>query len=270
VFCGSVAAAWEQTMSVAEGAAGAADERRPGYWLLLTAGGLLLAGAVVLDAWTNTWVGPVRGSTTGPRSGIWLGYGPPLAHATYFPPPTNWFVYRNEVFLPSFYYLGWYWEVALAAAALLAVLWFRRDGRSGRGRYGRAYLATAVVLLTLALTLPLLTQALPWLASLWLRGPWVKGLPALVIAGFGLGILAWVEHSRGLARLTVLYAVLALVIGGWLASVPDYVLMFWPALTPEPWHLTQLDVLLGPAAVLIAAGLAFRRGRRPGRGRLPA
>jgi len=97
------------------------------------------------------------------------------------------------------------------------------------------------------------------------------GIPALVIAGCSLGVLAWVEHSRRLARLTVIYAVVALVIGGWLASVPDYVLMFWPALAPQPWHLTALDALLGPAAVLIAAGMAFRwRGRRPGRGRLPA
>ena len=152
--------------------------------------------------------------------------------------------------------------------ALLAVLWFHRDGRSGPRR---AYLATAVVLVALALALPLLTQALPWLAAVWLRGPWVKGLPALVIAGCSLGVLAWVEHSRRLARLTVIYAVVALVIGGWLASVPDYVLMFWPALAPQPWHLTALDALLGPAAVLIAAGMAFRwRGRRPGRGRLPA
>jgi hypothetical protein len=123
----------------------------------------------------------------------------------------------------------------------------------------------------LAVALPLLTQALPWLASIWLRGLWVKGLPALLIAGCGLGILAWVERSRRLARLTGIYALVALVIGGWLASVPDYVLMFWPALTPQPWHLTPLDALLGPAAVLIAAGMASRwRGRRPGPGRLPA
>ena len=75
-----------------------------------------------------------------------------------------------------------------------------------------------------------------------------------------------------------IYALVALVIGGWLASVPDYVLMFWPALTPGPWHLTPLDALLAPAAVLIAAGLAAQRhgrrlswrGRRPGPGRLPA
>ena len=137
----------------------------------------------------------------------------------------------NEVLLPSFYYLGWYWAVALAAGALLAVLWFYRDGRSG---LRRAYLATAVVLVALAVALPLLTQALPWLASVWLRGPWVKGLPALLIAGCGLGILARAEHSRRLARLTVIYAVVALVIGGWLASVPDYELMFWPALRRNP------------------------------------
>jgi len=256
-------------MAEADDVAGAADARRPGYAMPLVVGGLLLAGAVLLYAWTNTWVGPAHGTSSGPHAGIWIGIGfAPMTRATYFPPPTSWFMTPHQVFLPSFYYLGWYWALALAAGALLAVLWFHRDGRSGPRR---AYLATAVVLVALALALPLLTQALPWLAAVWLRGPWVKGLPALVIAGCSLGVLAWVEHSRRLARLTVIYAVVALVIGGWLASVPDYVLMFWPALAPQPWHLTALDALLGPAAVLIAAGMAFRwRGRRPGRGRLPA
>ncbi len=254
-------------MSEAEGVAGPLGARQRSYWLLLAGGGLLLGGAVALYAWTNTWVGPVHGASTGPHAGIWVGYAP-LTHTPYFPPPTSWYMSGNELLLPSFYYLGWYWAVALAAGALLAVFWFCRDGRSGPRR---ACLATAVALVALAVALPLLTQALPWLASIWLRGLWVKGLPALLIAGCGLGTLAWVERSRRLAGLTVIYAVVALVIGGWLASVPDYVLMFWPALAPQPWHLTALDALLGPAAVLIAAGMAFRwRGRRPGRGRLPA
>jgi hypothetical protein len=254
-------------MAETDDVAGAADAQRPGYALPLVVGGLLLVGAVVLYAWTNTWVGPAHGTSSGPHAGIWIGFAP-MARATYFPPPTSWFMTPRQVFLPSFYYLGWYWAVALAVGALLALLWFYRDGRSGPRR---AYLATAAVLVALTLALPLLTQAVPGLASLWLRGPWVKGVPALVIAGCSLGILAWVERSRGLARLTVIYAVMALAIGGWLASVPDYVLMFWPALTPQPWHLTPLDALLGPAAVLIGAGMAFRwRGRRPGPGRLPA
>lgn len=138
-------------MSEAQFAAGPSGARQRSYWLLLAGGGLLLGGAVALYAWTNTWVGPVRGTSTGPHAGIWVG------------------------------------------------------------------------------------------------------------------------RSRRLARLTGIYALVALVIGGWLASVPDYVLMFWPALTPQPWHLTPLDALLGPAAVLIAAGIASRwRGRRPGPGRLLA
>jgi hypothetical protein len=250
-------------MSEAEGTAGPVGARQRSYWLLLAGGGLLLGGAVALYAWTNTWVGPVRGTSTGPHAGIWVGYAP-LTHTPYFPPPTSWYMSGNELLLPSFYYLGWYWAVALAAGALLAVFWYRGDRRRG-------YLAIAVALVALAVALPLLTQALPWLASIWLRGLWVKGLPALLVAGCGLGILAWVERSRRLARLTGIYALVALVIGGWLASVPDYVLMFWPALTPQPWHLTPLDALLGPAAVLIAAGMASRwRGRRPGPGRLPA
>ena len=171
-------------MAEDEVAIGPADARRPGYWLPLAVGGLLLAGAVALYAWTNTWVGPVRGTSAGPHAGIWIGYAP-LTHTPYFPPPTSWYMSGNELLLPSFYYLGWYWAVALAAGALLAVLWFYRDGRSG---LRRAYLVTAVVLVALAVALPLLTQALPWLASVWLRGPWVKGLPALLIAGCGLGI----------------------------------------------------------------------------------
>jgi hypothetical protein len=48
-------------MSEAEGAAGPVGARQRSYWLLLAGGGLLLGGAVALYAWTNTWVGPVRG-----------------------------------------------------------------------------------------------------------------------------------------------------------------------------------------------------------------
>ena len=63
-------------MAEDDGAAGPPDTRRPGYWLPLAVGGLLLAGAVALYAWTNTWVGPVHGTSTGPHAGIWLGYAP--------------------------------------------------------------------------------------------------------------------------------------------------------------------------------------------------
>jgi hypothetical protein len=224
-------------------------------------------------------VGPVIGSSTGPHAGIWIGYAP-LTRATYFPPPTSWFMSGNGAFLPSFYYLGWYWALALAASALLTVVSYRRHRRTWPGR---GYLAAGALLVAVALALPLLTQALPGLASVWLRAPWVKGLPALVIAGCMLGVLAWAEHSRRLAGLTLIYALVALVAGLWLASVPEDVLVFWPALNPGSSFLSPLDALLLPAAVLIAGGLAARRpgrlpgwhrpgwrGRQAGRGRLPA
>lgn len=78
-------------MAEDDGAAGPPDTRRPGYGLPLAVGGLLLAGAVALYAWTNTWVGPSHGTSSGPHAGIWIGYAPPT-QATYFPPPTSWFV----------------------------------------------------------------------------------------------------------------------------------------------------------------------------------
>ena len=56
-------------MAEDDGAAGPPDTRRPGYWLPLAVGGLLLAGAVALYAWTNTWVGPVLAPPPGRTPG---------------------------------------------------------------------------------------------------------------------------------------------------------------------------------------------------------
>lgn len=260
-------------MAEGERAAGSADDRRRGYWLPLAVGGVLLAGAVALyDALTH-WAGLGLGISTRPgRSFSVLVYISPLK---YFPPPTSAFALGREFYEPSFYYLGWYWAVALAAAFLLMVLWYRFPGR----RAGRRYLVTAVVLLVLALALPLLTWALPGLASAWLRRPWVEGIPVLFITAVALGGLARARRSRALAGLTAAYAVVALVIAAWFTVTPDDPFgPLPPVLFGQSLSFSPVYALLLPAAVLIAAGLAARRrsrfpgwpGRRRGRGRLPA
>jgi hypothetical protein len=231
-----------------------ADEVRPagaarrGYWLPLTLGGLLIAGAVPLYAWVSGW--------DRLHTGISVTLVP-LTRTAYFPPPTTWFVQGGVPYGPVFYYLGWYWAVALMTGYLLAVLWYRRQASpSGRAAPARRYLVAAVVLIALAIVLPALTQAVPSLSALWLGGPWVKGIPVLLIIGCALGVVARLERNRRLARLAVLYAVAALLASGFLARMPDEQLLWGPAVGGWPAFLAPLAALLLPAAVLIAAGLA--------------
>jgi hypothetical protein len=265
-------------MTEDEGTAGAADARRPGYGLPLALGGLLLAGGVALYAVLTHWTGLGPGISAGPGHSVSvLIYVSPLR---YFPPPTSIFTLGRVVYGPSFYYLGWYWAVALAAVFLLIVAWYRRPGRwPGRlRRPGRGCLVTAIALLALALALPLLTQALPVLAWVWLRSPWAEGIPALFLIAVGLGALARAGRSRALACLTAAYAVVVLLVGAWLAVTPEGPFQWQPILVGEPLSFSPVYALLLPAAVLVTAGVAALclghlpgwRGRRSGRGRLPA
>jgi hypothetical protein len=265
-------------MAEDEGAAGPAEARRPGYGLPLTLCGLLLAGGVALYAVITHWTGLGPGISAGPGHSVSvLIYVSPLR---YFPPPTSIFTLGRVVYGPSFYYVGWYWAVALAAIFLLSVLWYRRPGRrpGPLRRPGRGGLVTAIALLALALALPLLTPALPVLAWLWLRSPWVGGIPALLITVAGLGTLARAGRSRALAILTAVYAAVALLVTAWLAATPEGPFQWQPILVGEPLSFTPVYALLLPAAVLVTAGVAALclgrlpgwRGRRPGRGRLPA
>jgi hypothetical protein len=260
------------------GAAGPADARREGYWLPLALAGLLLAGGVALYAVITHWTGLGPGIPAGPGHSVAiLIYVSPLR---YFPPPTGIFTLGHVGYGPSFYYLGWYWAVALAGVFLLIVLWYRRPGRrAGRlRRPGRGGLVTAIALLALALALPLLTQALPALAWVWLRSPWVEGIPALLIIVVGLGVLARAGRSRALAYLTAAYAVVVLLVGAWLVATPGGPFQWQPILVGEPLSFSPVYALLLPAAVLVTAGVAALclghlpgwRGRRSGRGRLPA
>lgn len=259
-------------MAEDEHAARPADERQRGYWLPLAAGGVLLAGGVALYAALTHWAGLDLGISARPgRSFSVLVYLSPLR---YFPPPTSAFALGREFYEPSFYYLGWYWAVALAAALLLVAAWYRRPGVPGRGD-----LVPAVVLLVLALALPLLTWALPGLASAWLRRAWVEGIPVLCLTAVALGVLARGRRSRALAALTAAYTVVALAIAAWLTVTPDDPFRpLPPVLFGKPLSFSPVYALLLPAAVLIAAGLVARSqerlpgwpGRRRGRGRLPA
>lgn len=240
-----------------------ADEARPagavrrGLWLPMIVSGLIIAGAVPLYDGLSAW-------TAAPSAGIFVRYAGPLTR-TYFPPPTSWFVFDNAPFGLSFYYLGWYWAVALAAGYLLTVLWYRRQARRfASPPWPRGFLVSAVLLIALAIALPLLTQAVPSLSWLWQRGPWVKGIPALLIIGVALGVVARVQRSRRLALLAVLYAVAALLTGWLLATTPAQTLFWWPGPFVGGWPsiLTPLVGLLLPAAVLVAAGLAAFAAQR--------
>jgi len=236
---------------------GSARAARRGYWLPLVLCGLLTAGAVPLNAWVSAW-------GSGLHQGTWVAYSPlTLTRTAYFPPPMGWFVLGGGPSGPSFYYLGWYWAVVLTAGYLLAVLWYRWQARrSGRAAPARGCLVTAVVLAVLAIALPVLTQAVPSLSWLWLRGPWVKGIPALLIIGGALGVVARAERSRRLALAALVYAVAALLAGGVLALMPDEMLLWGPAFGGWPGYLTPLAVLLLPAAVLVTAGLAAFAAQR--------
>jgi len=237
--------------------AGPAAAARRRYGLPLVLCGLLIAGAVPLSVWVSAQSG-----LHVVHNGVWLAYSP-LTRSAFFPPPAGWFMFGGLVYGPSFYYLGWYWAVVLTAGYLLAVWWYRRQARqSGRTAPARRYLVAAAGLFVLSVALPVLTRAVPVLSWLWLREPWVKGIPALLIIGCALGVVARVERSRRLALLAALYAVAALLAGGFLTLTHDGMLLWWPAYSGWQAVLTPLAVLLLPAAVLVTAGLATVAAQR--------
>jgi hypothetical protein len=229
---------------------------RRGYGLPLALCGLLIAGAVPLGAWINALSGlrVVHG-------GVWIGYSPLMPDA-YFPPPASWFVIGGRPYGQSFYYLGWYWALALTAGHFLAVAWYRQHARRRGTGFSVRYLVAAAALFVLAIALPVLTQAMPVLSRLWLWQPWVKGIPALLIVGGVLGVLARAERSRSLALLAALYAAAALLASVFLTLTQEGLGLWWPASAGWRAIFTPLTVLLLPAAVLIIAGLATSATRR--------
>lgn len=78
------------------------------------------------------------------------------------------------------------------------------------------------MLIALALMQPPLTQAAPMLFGLWEL--WAKSIPALLITRGVLAAQTCARHRRGLAVLWMLYAVVALLAGGFPARMPDRML----------------------------------------------
>ena len=156
--------------------------------------------------------------------------------------------------------LGWYWVGALAAGLLLTAGWYRwRDHRTGTRTPLRGYLVTGLVLAAVAAALPLLAWGTPVQmggsgldAWTWLDTLWRLGTFALLAVAVGLGILARIGRSRGLAIVAALYLA-AVCLTGWFDLQQAFVLaVLYPSGDPAA---------LLPAAVLLLAGVgAWRAG----------
>lgn len=196
----------------------------------------------------------------------------PFSKATSAPLPTGTAVFTRVVYLtagrveylgggsanPPFPFpLGWYWVGTLAAGTLLTAAWYRwRDRRTGTRTPLRPYLVTGLALAAIAAALPLLGWGVPielrgpeaggWL--LWLDVLWRLGIFVLLAVAAGLAILAWAEHSRVLAVITVLYAA-AVCLSGWVDVQQSQRLVMFSS-----YPYADPAVLL-PAAVLLLAGL---------------
>ncbi len=109
--------------------------------------------------------------------------------------------------------LGWYWQVAVPVAVVLAVLWYRRRaGRVGLRTPARGFLITGLVLSELVLLVSLLTTVLqsgqPNRAVTDARH-----VGAVLVIAAVLWVLAWAERSRALAIIVAVYLVVALPVG---------------------------------------------------------
>lgn len=233
-----------------------------GEWFAPLVGGLVVAGAVSLSAWFT--------ALTVVREGVrgWDGYYGVgmIPRPVSFPSLAAFFTVNGAFHSGTEYYLGWYWLVVLAGGCLAVLLWLRHAGEGGRGR---GLLAGGALAVAVALTAPLVALVIPALSGLWMNEVWVLGVPALLVIGVGLAVMAWLRRSRRAVLVLAGYAMSALL-AGWLLLLPraDPVLVWlFPAGPGTGWReallLSPLTALLLPALVLLAGGLAgFVRWRR--------
>lgn len=146
--------------------------------------------------------------------------------------------------------LGYYWQIAIPAAVVLTVLWYRwRGNQVGLRTPARGFLITGLVLGELVLLVPLLAARSSSLTRL--THDTHQAGPLVIIAAL-LWVLAWAQRSPALAIIAAVYLAVALAVtqfnNGGLAGG-----------TTGAADLTLAALrLLGllPALILLAAGSA--------------
>jgi hypothetical protein len=145
--------------------------------------------------------------------------------------------------------LGWYWQLAIPVAVVLAVLWYRwRGGRTGLRTPSTPFLVTGLVLGEAVLGVPLLARAGSRQLAVLVHDSHQSG-PLIIIAVL-LWVLARAERSRALAVLTTGYLVVAIA-----ASAFDNGGLAGGTTGAADVALGQLRLIgLLPALVLLAGG----------------
>jgi hypothetical protein len=224
------------------GVHGRTATRQPGrYWLpLLVFGGLAAVSLPLSTLGVQQWSG---------ETGIFeitINY-PTVTQAMYLG--------GGSAFGPSPFPLGWYWVGVLVAGLLLTAAWYHWLDRRGHSRTPlRGYLAIGLGLAVVTAALPLLAWGKPFPMGsdtglrtwAWLEVFWQLGTFALLSVAVGLGMLAWIEHSRVLALVTALYTA-AVCLAGW-AELREPGLL--PGFAPGGHRARLL-----PATILLLAGL---------------
>jgi hypothetical protein len=212
-----------------------------GYWLPLLLFGALICGSLPLYERLRSPLNPAARPGPSPCT---AAAGHPC-HRTAGPTgPAGQVIHLTVVTA-----LGYYWQIAILAAVVLTVLWYRRRAdRSGLRTPTRSFLITGLVLGEFVLLVPLLAgQSEP--TTRLLQDTHHAG-PLLIIAAL-LWVLAWSERSRALTVITAIYLTVAVtvsaftyggVIGGTTGSTLSLTAVRWLGLLPA------LALLTGGAA----------------------
>ena len=168
---------------------------RQGSWSPLVMFGLLTLAAAPLF-WTTT-----PRCTNGENACAFVQNGGPLGNP-FVKGPVGWGIGR---------WISVYWLVAVPLGYFATVLYYRHRARR-TGVAGRIWPAVAVGLALLALMVGSfatrgIVLGVPVPVFL-LEG---RGLEPLLVIGIGLGVLARLEHNRGLVVFAVLFLALALL-----------------------------------------------------------
>lgn len=142
--------------------------------------------------------------------------------------------------------IGSYWLGALLLVGLVTLWWYRRRGRrvGVEGRVAGAVVAAAVAVIGYVVVRLLPLNSYPFPVYLGEFG-------ALLVVAVGLLALAWLERSRGLLAVAVLYSAAAVLANTY--NVDNVGAGFWGA---GDLRYTFLPALLLPAAILLAGGVA--------------